>query len=104
MRNLTSLTFITLFAMACGGKAGRVDDINALEGDSDNGAIVFADNCAACHGADGTGGSGPDITGEDDQDEVTDVVLNGEDEMPAYDGDLSDQEIADVVAYVLDVL
>ena len=96
--------FVSLFAIACGGKTGRVDDINALEGDSDNGAEVFAANCAGCHAADGTGGSGPDITGEDDQDEVTEVVLEGEGSMPAYDGDLTDQEIADVVAYVIDVL
>ena len=104
MRFMTTLIFVSLFAVACGGKSGRVDDINALEGDSDNGAAVFASNCAGCHAADGTGGSGPDITGEDEQDEVTEIVLNGEGDMPSYDGDLSDQEIADVVAYVIDVL
>jgi hypothetical protein len=31
-------------------------------------------------------------------------VLSGEDSMPAFDGDLSDQEIADVVAFVIDGL
>lgn len=104
MRTLRSIILFSFFATACGGKPDRVDDINALEGDAENGALVYAANCAACHGADGTGGSGPDITGEDDQDEVTEVVLNGEGGMPAYDGELSDQEIADVVAFVIDGL
>jgi mono/diheme cytochrome c family protein len=104
MRTMSSLIFVSLFAMACGGKSDRVDEINELEGDPENGAVVYAANCAGCHGADGTGGSGPDITGEDDQDEVTEVVLSGEDSMPAFDGDLSDQEIADVVAFVIDGL
>ena len=35
---------------------------------------------------------------------MTEIVLNGEGDMPSYDGYLSDQEIADVVAYVIDVL
>ncbi|WP_179378775.1 c-type cytochrome [Jannaschia marina] len=30
--------------------------------DAAHGASLFAQNCAACHGADGTGGSGPDLT------------------------------------------
>lgn len=90
---------------ACSGdegenEGGRVDDILALTGDSAAGAGVFADNCAVCHGADGTGGSGPDVTSEDDEAEVAEVVLFGEEEMTPFDGVLTDQEIADVVAYV----
>ena len=84
----------------CGSKGARVDDILALEGDPVNGAEVYAANCASCHAADGSGGSGPNIQGEDEDAEVAEVVLEGEEDMPAFDGDLTDQEIADVVAYV----
>jgi mono/diheme cytochrome c family protein len=89
---------------ACGGKDDRVDEILALDGDADAGAEVFASTCAGCHGADGGGGSGPNLQGEDEVEEVTEVVLYGEEEMPGFDGDLTDQEIADVVAYVTEAL
>ena len=95
---------LALGLVACGGKEGRVEEVLALEGDATNGAEVYAVNCAGCHGADGGGGSGPNIQGEDSEEEVAGVVLEGEDEMPSYDGDLTDQEIADVVAFVTTVL
>ncbi|MCB9685365.1 MAG: cytochrome c [Alphaproteobacteria bacterium] len=93
--------------VGCGGDDGggsRVDDIMALTGDAAAGESVFASNCAVCHGADGTGGTGPDITGESEADEVAGYVLDGADGMTAFDGVLSDQEIADVVAYVTESL
>ncbi|MCK0166124.1 cytochrome c [Jannaschia sp. S6380] len=31
--------------------------------DATRGAALFAQNCASCHGADATGGLGPDLTG-----------------------------------------
>lgn len=95
---ISALTLIGL-AIAC-GDGGRVDDILALTGDAAAGATVYADNCASCHGDDGTGGSGPDISGESETEEIAQIVLDGEGDMPAFDGDLTDQEIADVVAFV----
>lgn len=95
---------LALGLVACGGKEGRVEEVLALEGDATNGAEVYAVNCAGCHGADGGGGSGPNIQGEDSEEEVASVVLEGEDEMPSYDGDLTDQEIADFVAFVTTTL
>lgn len=92
------LSLLTLM-VACGG-ADRVDDVMALTGDAAAGATVYANDCASCHGADGSGDSGPSIIGEDESEEIAEVVLFGEDDMPAFDGDLSDQDIADVVAYV----
>lgn len=84
---------LSLFAFACATDTGIV-------GDADAGETLFADNCAACHGADGTGGSGPDITGLDAT-TVEDTVIAGEGDMPAYGETFDEQEIADVVAYVL---
>ena len=67
-------------------------------GDATAGATVFANTCAVCHGADGTGGSGPDITGEANSPELSDTILNGTGDMPAQD--LTDTEVADVIAYM----
>ncbi len=98
MRSLS--VALVMFAMVGCGSTKRVDEISALDGDPANGAVVFADNCAGCHGADGTGGSGPNITNEGEKDEVIEVIVDGEGDMPSFDGDLTDQEIADVAAYV----
>ena len=74
------------------------------EGDIAAGEQVFADTCAACHGADGTGGIGPSLLDEvpDASDaELQDVIQNGEGEMPAQS--LDDQQTADVIAYMRDL-
>jgi mono/diheme cytochrome c family protein len=52
--------------VAAFGLAGCVGERAPTEGDvsSTRGAALFAQDCAACHGADATGGDlGPDLTG-----------------------------------------
>ncbi|WP_405100376.1 cytochrome c551 [Oceanobacillus sp. FSL H7-0719] len=84
---------------ACGGG----DDDNASEepADNDNGTEESADsgesvdtaageevyqtNCAMCHGADLSGGAGPDLTAVGSsytQDEIAEIVTNGIGSMP----------------------
>lgn len=73
----------------------------ALEGDAAAGGPIFATNCSSCHGADGTGGSGPSLVDSTYAEAKTvDIVTNGDGDMPAFSGSLSDQDIADVAAYV----
>jgi cytochrome c551 len=79
--------------LACSGGADT-----AAKGDATAGETVFSSTCAACHGADGTGGSGPDITGEANASDLADIIKNGEGDMPPQD--LTDTEIADVIAYM----
>jgi heme/copper-type cytochrome/quinol oxidase subunit 2 len=72
--------------------------------DAAAGEEVFAENCAVCHGATGHGGGGgPDLrtmplaktqAGAEGQ------VTNGGGGMPAFKGVLSEEEIANVAAYV----
>ena len=52
-------TFLPLILLAgcVGGGLPTTSDV-----DVPRGAALFAENCAACHGADGTGGIGPDLT------------------------------------------
>lgn len=114
MRNvLFALASLVLFLPACAGDGdgedeGSGDDVDAilmLTGDADNGATVFSSKCASCHGAMGEGGIGPALAteakNESDEDIVTDV-LNGiaGTSMPSFRDQLSDQEVADVLAFI----
>jgi len=69
------------------------------------GAQVFAANCARCHGADGGGGTGPQVAGgaaterfPDAEDEVA-FVIKGSGAMPSFGGQLSPAQIRQVVEY-----
>jgi cytochrome c6 len=68
------------------------------------GASIFAASCASCHGADGGGSIGPKLAGTvtktypDVDDEIA-VVTDGRDGMPSFGGDLSDQQIQQVVDF-----
>ena len=82
------------------------------------GATVYASNCAGCHGATGTGvpetfpplAGNPFVTG--DKNAVIGVVLNGlsgnvtvkgdtyNGQMPAWKGNLTNKQIADVITYI----
>ena len=84
---------------ACG--SDRSTAIADLTGDTTSGETLYGANCASCHGADRAGTSaGPDIRGEIEGGETIDVILNGEDTMPAFADTLSDQEIADILAFL----
>jgi len=64
-------------------------------------ATLYADNCAGCHDADGSGGSGPDLRGEDDVGGVAEQIRAGGGPMPAFAGELTDAEIDDLAAFVV---
>ena len=68
------------------------------------GAEIFASNCARCHGSDGGGGLGPQLSdGKVAKDlseaEEIAVVTKGRSGMPAFGSDLTAEEIQQVVAY-----
>lgn len=92
------LGWLVLVFAGCGGS--RVDDVLALTGDAAAGQAVYQARCALCHGDNGEGGTGPAIAGEDELEELVEVVLFGEGDMSGFDGVISDQEVADVVAFV----
>jgi mono/diheme cytochrome c family protein len=91
-----------LLALACGG--GEETGLGALElqGDASRGESLFAFHCASCHGGDGSGGSqGVDLREEvphHSDRELVGLMANGKGTMPAPG--LSDQQIADVLAYL----
>jgi cbb3-type cytochrome c oxidase subunit III len=77
---------------------------------SADGAAIFKKNCMMCHGADGKGFSTlktPNFTDPKWQSstkdkEMREVIKNGKKgtAMPAFDGQLNDEEISAVIAYV----
>jgi mono/diheme cytochrome c family protein len=87
----------------------RVDDVLALTGDSTAGMMVFVQVCGttACHGPDGNTPGTPQTVKfseripEMDDRGIADTILSGLRTMPAQ-SQLTDQQVADVVAYVLD--
>ena len=77
----------------------------ATEGDANNGKKVFASaGCGGCHtfsAAGSTGTVGPNLDEANvDVDAAVQQVKNGGGGMPAFGDRLSDQEIADVAAFV----
>jgi mono/diheme cytochrome c family protein len=77
----------------------------AAGGNVSNGAIVFTENCSTCHGGTGHGGNGgPDLrTMPLAQTEAGAIeqVTHGGGGMPAFEGQLSEEEIEDVASYVV---
>jgi mono/diheme cytochrome c family protein len=76
-------------------------------GDADNGAAIFAQDCAGCHGQNAEGGSvGPSLVSAElkaqDDDFFRQTILNGRagTAMPAWEGRLSAQDIEDVIAFL----
>jgi mono/diheme cytochrome c family protein len=76
-------------------------------GDADNGAAIFAQDCAVCHGENAEGGGvGPTLVSAElkaqDDDFYRQVILNGRSgtAMSAWEGRLSAQDIEDVIAFL----
>ena len=79
----------------------RAQVILTLTGDAENGSTLYASNCQACHGYDGGGGSaGTSLQGMNFTEELVTSVLDGKNYMPAFGSFLTDQDIADLIAYV----
>ena len=106
---LTSALLVAAVVVACGGSsssgsttppAGSTSASSSPSGSSGEAAQLFADNCARCHGANGEGGSGPALTGEDDTAFVRQTIETGVESMPAFSGTLTSAQIDALAQYV----
>ena len=78
---------------------------------SDEAATLYKSKCAACHGADGSGGTAagkklkvkdfhsPEVA-KQSQEELVEITKKGKGKMPAYDKKLTDDQIKDLVKYI----
>jgi mono/diheme cytochrome c family protein len=87
--------------------AEEAEEPPVTEGDAAAGEEVFASaGCGGCHtleAAGSTGNVGPNLDeAQPDAALVEQRVRNGAGAMPAFEGQLSDDEIADVTAYVVE--
>lgn len=81
----------------------------AQAADLGHGGQIFGNNCAACHIGGGNVVNGSKTLKQADLEKyemasveaIANQVTNGKNAMPAFKGRLSDEDIADVVAYVL---
>ena len=74
-----------------------------LDGDAAAGAGIYADSCAGCHAADGSGDQGPSLIAavpEHTDVQIANIVTYGGGDMPAVD--CHDQDLADLLAYLFD--
>src|SRR3954465_7699416 len=103
------LSFSSLAVVAASGEPdSKKPQLSAAE----RGRAVYANNCARCHGGDGTGQTtmgqmteAPNLTDAGWQrgksaSRMAASVANGRGQMPAFKKKLSRQEIAAAVAYV----
>ena len=78
---------------------------------ADSGADLFKAKCVACHGASGAGDtamgknlklrdlSSADVQKQSDV-ELANIITNGKNKMPKYEGKLTKEQINDLVKYV----
>lgn len=82
---------------ACGGGGGS-DEARPTTGKG-----IYPADCATCHGKNGQGFVGPTLIGIADKytniDDQIAVVANGKNQMPAWRGQLTPEEIRKVVEY-----
>ena len=88
----------------------KANDANAgtkpITGDSLRGEELYKASCVICHGAGATGGVGPRLAANpillDDQ-AFWKTVKQGRHIMPPLDGNVSDQQIADIRAWLMTI-
>ena len=86
--------------------AGASPYAGGSSGAAPDGKAIFTDNCGSCHtlstaGTSGQVGPNLDEVGLDAA-EIESVVQDGQGTMPAFEGQLSQDEIAAVAAFVAD--
>ena len=78
----------------------RAGEIIELSGNPVVGGTIYAPYCQACHGVDGIGIDGIRLSDVVIVEGTVNVILFGRYTMPAFESILSDQDIADVLAFI----
>lgn len=74
--------------------------------DAANGAFLYGQICAVCHGSEGGGGTGPSLKGLSqrfDAEAAATFIMHPSPKMPAfYPQVLSERDVKDIAAFVID--
>ncbi|MGO4547635.1 cytochrome c [Paenibacillus sp. 2TAB23] len=110
---LMMLTVFLLFISlaACGGNKTNNGAKDETPADNNGNATVntaeaeslYGKNCVSCHAVDLGGGVGPNLQhvgAEMSADQITTQISNGGNGMPAYKGQLKDEEIAALASWL----
>ena len=93
-----SLILLVALALVGCGENPRIAEVEALVGDAETGAPLYEANCRWCHGSNGRGAHSM-YPGGTLSPNLIETILEGLSGMPSFDN-LSNQEIADIVAYI----
>ncbi|MCW5912166.1 MAG: PQQ-dependent sugar dehydrogenase [Cyclobacteriaceae bacterium] len=109
---LWSITVLTLFVVSCntGQKSGDNNTIGAANASPlKNGAVLYANNCAGCHGPQLQGSAGPALVNTifkhgDDFNSISKSIREGiaSTTMMAYSNILSEKQIEDITTYIVE--
>lgn len=108
IKTVTFIGFIVLTAvLAANSLSPKVTGNELITQTDESGAELFQNNCARCHGADGTGGKGPDLTSEKRQakwkesdEKLVKKITKGGLFMPKFGKKLKPEEIKAIADYV----
>lgn len=107
MRSMFALASILIFGMPSGVLAQSSHTASHAAGSVNEGQVVFQHTCVMCHSTQ----SGVKIVGPSlasvlsgphagATHAIREIILNGKGKMPAEKGKLSDQQMADLIAYL----
>jgi mono/diheme cytochrome c family protein len=112
---ITVVVVAAVFALSvvgCGPSLGPSKAVGELTPQEARGRAVYQQYCASCHYANQSGDlHGPSLFGvyrkkylpsgaPANDERVTPVILHGRNMMPGYGNELSDQQLADLLAYL----
>jgi len=92
---------VAAYAAGLAGEPAETEDAeDADAGDPDPAAVLYATNCAGCHGAAGEGATAGDLLRSFGSDELFELIATGPSTMPAFDEILTGEEITMLVEHV----
>ncbi len=102
MKKIFSILVLGLIFAACGGVEGEDPLQEELPtGSALSGAVVYAAQCATCHGADQLGDSGPSLA-DVTENELRLAVRDGKGSMPSFSKvQVTSQNLADLIALLV---
>jgi cytochrome c551 len=114
-RRLVAMSIVLAIGLtACGGgdtgasnpSGVAVDSLELTESGA-AGLAIYSSRCATCHSSDLSGGTGPALgpasaAAGKSPEVILQIITRGATGMPSWAGILTDQEIGDVVAFLLE--